>query len=215
MVSSSITFHPVQFHSCHNQYGRVHELNSRDRAGVLYNLKPVSPFCLSLLPSVFKVVEILHSRSVLRGIGVENRKGGTEVVTFVDKPMMFTISNPGVVFIPAISGLVSMNCRIFLNLLDYMAFLTLKKKRKECFIEDYDCFILNDVRNYVQFQLDIDDYEEVYSYMPNNLVGNTIYKTLFTRKTNVENCISDFMGFQSLFDCLLSLLDDEGKKKVQ
>lgn len=65
--------------------------------------------------------------------------------------------------------------------MDYLAFYTLKGSREFRLPQHDACIVMSHVSNYMHMVVDSDDYDEVYMFFPNTVVGRTIALTLKRR----------------------------------
>lgn len=84
---------------------------------------------------------------------------------------------------------------------DFAAFKNIKELpliTKPC---SCDCFIVEDVSNIFSVAVELDDYDKTYIFLPNNIVWQTVAKTLENRnKRHIYNCSCLFKGYKTLHE---------------
>jgi len=85
------------------------------------------------------------------------------------------------------------------DMMDYLAYQTLQKNGFVRLPSDCDFMIMSDVRNFIHISVEGDDYDMVYLYFPNDVMGCTITKTLKDRygKHAIE-CNPLYKGYNNL-----------------
>jgi len=88
---------------------------------------------------------------------------------------------------------------MFADMMDYLAYQTLQKNGFVRLPSDCDFMIMSDVRNFIHISVEGDDYDMVYLYFPNDVMGCTITKTLKDRygKHAIE-CNPLYKGYNNL-----------------
>jgi len=135
---------------------------------------------LKVHPAVRSVSYRLFSR-IYQGVGVVNQNNGIE---FIDQDMTgfsVTLNNTGITFLPSRRGHRGDKLCVFLALSDYLAYQTLQRNGYVRLPSDCDAVIMSDVRNFVHAAIEGDDYDRVYLYFPNDIIGHTITRTLKER----------------------------------
>ena len=131
-------------------------------------------------PAVQSVSYHLFSRTY-HGVGVINQNNGIEFISqdMVDAPI--TLNKSGITFLPIKKEEKSKRLCVFFTLSDYLAYQTLQKNGYIRLPSDSDAVIMSDVRNFIHIAIEGDDYEIVYLYFPNDVIGITITRTLKDR----------------------------------
>lgn len=115
------------------------------------------------------------------GVGVINQNNGIEFINqdLMDSPV--TLSNTGITFLPLNKETRSSKLCVFFDITDYIAYQALHINGFVRLPSDCDAMIMSNVRNFVHALVEGDDYETVYLYFPNNVIGSTITRTLKDR----------------------------------
>ena len=133
------------------------------------------------------------------GVGVINQNNGIEFVgqDLTDSPM--TLNSSGVTFLLMEKEHRSDKLCMFADMMDYLAYQTLQKNGFVRVPSDCDFMIMSDVRNFIHISVEGDDYDMVYLYFPNDVMGCTITKTLKDRygKHAIE-CNPLYKGYNNL-----------------
>lgn len=127
---------------------------------------------------------------------IADRKKDNAVARFV------TFEQPGILEFPLLKGMKSKSCCLFFDIFDYLSYSHL--------VDNYflsgiprgcDCIVMNDIRNFITMLLHSDDYDNVYCFFPNTVLGKTMEKTVTTRKkSRVASCSSLFKYCITLYE---------------
>lgn len=139
-------------------------------------------------PNIY-FVEFSCLNRAFRGYGIKNSNGGVEFINSDYMEVPVTLKNNGFVIIYQKEGEVSKNCCLFYDFVDYLSFYTIQKLNFFQMSEGYDCFIMSNVKNFISMVVETDDYDNIYMFFPNDVVGTTISQTIENRnKRHVHNC---------------------------
>lgn len=131
-------------------------------------------------PAVLSVSYRLLSHTY-HGLGVVNQNNGIEFISQNMTGSQVTLNHTGITFLPVKSGRKSSRLCVFFSLPDYLAYQTLQKSGYIRLPSDCDAVIMSDVRNIIHIAIEGDDYDVVYLYFPNDIIGSTITRTLKDR----------------------------------
>lgn len=132
------------------------------------------------LPEVHSVTCRFLSR-VYHGVGVINQNKGIEFIPHDQVDSSVTLSSSGITFLPLNKDSRSRKLCVFFNVTDYVAYQTLQKSGFIRLPSDCDAMIMSDVRNFIHISVEGDDYDMIYLYFPNDVLGRTITRTLKDR----------------------------------
>lgn len=122
-----------------------------------------------------------------------------------------TIDQPGILFFPYKKGVKSKACCLFMNMFDYLSYVCLI-----CCIEGQhipsgcDSLVMNDPRNFFSLMISSDDYDKIYVFFPNTMLGSTLSQTIIQR--NPDRAISAahyYEKFVDIHELAKSLTDEE------
>lgn len=95
-------------------------------------------------------------------------------------------------------------CCVFLDFLDYLAFLSLRSMGVLQRPVGSDCLVLNSYSEFPNFILELDFYDKIYSFLPFSLIGRTMDKTLRSRhKSAVHQCVTFYRKYSTLKNYLI------------
>lgn len=127
---------------------------------------------------------------------ITDRKKENAVASFV------TLDQPGILEFPLLKGMKNKSCCLFFDIFDYLSYSYLVDNSflsglpRGC-----DCIVMNDIRNFITLLLHSDDYDNVYCFFPNTVLGKTMEKTVTTRKkSRVASCSSLFKNCTTLYE---------------
>lgn len=114
-----------------------------------------------------------------------------------------TIDRPGYLIFPLTKDMSSKECILFMEFFDYLSYmhLTGDDDTSTVFPRHCDCYVMNDVRNFISTMLDTEHYDKIYCFFPDTVLGRTMEQTLLQR--NPEHVVSGFKyykGYISLYD---------------
>ncbi len=136
---------------------------------------------------------------VYHGVGIVNQNHGVEFISQDLTDESITLNNSGITFLPIKKEHRSSRVCVFFNLSDYLAYQTLQKSGYIRLPSDCDSIIMSDVRNFIHLAIEGDDYDTVYLYFPNDVIGNTITRTLKDRYGEYAIvCNPLYKGYDSL-----------------
>lgn len=131
-------------------------------------------------PAVRSISYRLFSHTY-HGVGIVNQNNGIEFINQNLTGSPVTLNNVGITFLPMKSGYKSSRLCVFYSLSDYLAYQTLQKNGYIRLPSDCDAVIMSDVRNFAHIAIEGDDYDVVYLYFPNDVIGSTITQSLKDR----------------------------------
>ncbi|MDY3852456.1 MAG: hypothetical protein SO013_06145 [Prevotella sp.] len=110
-----------------------------------------------------------------------DKSNGMEFINQEVPSPSVTLNRSGIVYIPMEKEYRSQNVCVFFDMLDYLAYQTLQKNGFVKLPSDCDAIIMMNVRNFIHLAIEGDDYNKVYLYFPNDVIGKTITQTLKER----------------------------------
>lgn len=139
------------------------------------------------LPDCVYSIDCICGNKLRHGIGVRNVKGGVEFINFDNMQDATTIKNCGISIIPASSD-KSEDCCVFFSLRDYLVYNTLSLSCDTRLPTDCDALLLSSSCNIIDLIVESEDYERVYTFLPNDDLGTIISKTM--KQRNPMNVIN-------------------------
>lgn len=85
------------------------------------------------------------------------------------------------IFLPATKAKRSEKVCIFYGMMDYLAYKALQKSDFVRLASDCDIIVMTDSKNIVHAMVEGDEYQSIYLYLPNDVVGSTIAQTMVQR----------------------------------
>jgi len=161
-----------------------------------YNLSSVGRV---LLPKNLKRVEVLSLNKFYEGIGMSNINGGMEFYANNLPQSPITIGEHGIIHITRFNELLSKNCCVFDNFIDYLSFLKMTsdlpaKEQSIC-----DIIIVGSVTNFSEVIKLSEKYKTVNCYFPFSVYGRVMFQTF---KDKFGDKVSDsskiFAGYKYL-----------------
>ena len=118
----------------------------------------------------------------------------------------FTVGEPGLITVPFIAEMKNKKCCLFMDMYDFLAY---------DFASNYeyardlprlcDNIILNDPRNFMTMYMNIDTYDHIYCFFPNNLSGVLLASAIKGRKDGCVQNLSDYYkGYVSMYEYVLT-----------
>lgn len=149
--------------------------------------------------------ECLHH--LFHGIGIRNVHNGLEFFNDDEYKQPKTAGVPGLVVIVNTLCQENRSCLLFENLMDMLAFLTLQKHhllgRRLRVPPECDYIILNKVANLQYLFSRIQEYCNIYCFLPNTDYGEVLAKTVIDlHKGNSKNCSSLYSRCKTIADYL-------------
>lgn len=152
---------------------------------------------LKELPEIHSVSCRILSKTFY-GMGVINQNNGIEFVNH-DLQETVTLSSSGITFIRLEKECRSKKLCVFYDMKDYLAYQILQKNGFVRLPSDCDFIIMSNVKNFIHISIEGDDYETVYLYFPNDVIGMTITLTLKDRYgVNAVVCNPLYKGYTNL-----------------
>ena len=135
----------------------------------------------SKLPSCIQGVQFSCLGKYYQGFGFRNDIGGVEFFHQLYTPFPVTLKSYAPTTLRSPKAKEYQACCLFYDFMDYLAFYTLKGSREFRLPQHDACIVMSHVSNYMHMVVDSDDYDEVYMFFPNTVVGRTIALTLKRR----------------------------------
>lgn len=155
------------------------------------------------IPSSVISVEVLCLNKICKGIGIKNRHGGMEFFSR-DYPIngLVNINYSEVLMFSSSKKVVSHSCCLFADVLDYLSYLTLLGEPEgEKLPRNCDCFVMNDVNNFIAIMLDTVSYDRVHCLFPNTDTGKTMEKTIIgTNQSRATTEARLYHNYESLHE---------------
>ena len=126
-------------------------------------------------PRCLKYVEVTSLNVIYKGVGIRNVNGGMEFYCSELCSFPFTVSKRGITIVPFVEGHISRICCLFVDLLDYLSYLTLIERHGHP-MPDGDCIIMGGPFNFMDLLPEISSYHCVYCYFPLTVAGQTMYR---------------------------------------
>lgn len=154
------------------------------------------------LPPLMKCGEILYLNRIIRGVGIRNTQGGMEFFSSDISHRNFnTVGSLGVVFLPLKPDARTRSCCLFADMFDCLAYLSmLQEEGGSTFPHHCDCYVMNDVRNYVPMMLDVVNYGRIHCFFPNNEWGQVMTATFTKRNARSRSESERYLDYESLYD---------------
>ena len=161
------------------------------------------PHCL---PSSMKSCEVLFLNRIIRGVGIRNTQGGMEFFSRDISLRHFnTVGQLGVVSLPIKPNKKTETCCLFADMFDYLAYLTLLQDDRGATLPCHcDCYVMNDVRNYIPMMLDVVNYERVHCFFPNNDWGQVMTATFIMKNSRSGSESRRYLDYEYLYDYLMA-----------
>lgn len=161
---------------------------------------------LHRLPAHLTGVEFSYIGKFYQGIGMKNDLGGVEFFHHEHAPETVTLRAAAPITCHHPKNKHSHTCCLFYDFMDYLAYCSLKGNSHFHLPQNATCIIMSHVGNFMHMVVDSDDYDEVFLYFPNTLVGKTISMTLKQRNQHrVKNCDILYKGYRSLREFVMEL----------
>jgi len=166
-----------------------------------YNLdeKVVAEYC--------SCVEFECMNRVIHGIAMRNMHNGIEFFNDNECKQPKTIGLSGLVVVINSLRLYNRSCILFENFMDLLAYLTLKKHkllgRYSKLPSTYDYIVLNNAANFRYLLKKIEEYNNIYSFFSNTILGETLEMSLDSiSHGNFENCSKLYSRCKTITDYL-------------
>ena len=167
-------------------------------------------FDLQAITSRVRYAEVLHLNKMYCGLSLRNINGGMEFHSPDMKARSITIGRPGIIFQPMLAGARSRECILLADIMDLLAFQTLRRMMPGTFPDKIDFIVLNDPRNIASMIVDSDLYEKVWCAFPDTVSGKSLEMTILHRNgKNARSARHLFEGHSSLYDMLTDILESE------
>lgn len=166
-----------------------------------YNLSSVGRV---LLPKNLKRVEVLSLNKFYEGIGMSNINGGMEFYANNLPQSPITIGEHGIIHITRFNELLSKNCCIFDNFIDYLSFLKMTsdlpaKEQSIC-----DIIIIGSVTNFPTVERLCEKYKTINCYCPFTVYGRTMLLSIRDKfGDKVSDASNVFSGYKCLSDYVI------------
>ena len=151
----------------------------------------------SSIPEEVYSIDCSSLNRVWHGIGMRNVHGGVEFISLTEMKRPTTIHRKGITLQPSKKGSVA-SCCLFINFMDYLAYLSLSKDGKIALPKECDCIILNHHFNLSHFLVESEEYEEVNLFLPNSSAGKVLTRTIMDRNPAAVDWSGSYIHFQSL-----------------
>ena len=158
------------------------------------------------LPPMMKSCEVLFLNRIVRGVGIRNTQGGMEFFSRdVSLRHFYTVGPLGVVSLPQKADSKTEICCLFADMFDYLAYLTLlREKRCASFPRHCDCYVMNDVRNFIPMMLDVVNYGRIHCFFPNNDWGQVMTATFIMKNSRSGSESRRYLDYEYLYDYLMA-----------
>lgn len=130
------------------------------------------------------------------GIGMRNVNGGVEFISFEEMKTPTTIHQRGITVICSEEG--GWDCCLFVNFIDYLAYLSLLKEEALELPRRCDSIILNHPCNLSHFLAESEDYDIVHLLLPNTPAGKVLARTVMDRSASTVDWSVGYVHYQSL-----------------
>ena len=158
------------------------------------------------LPAHLQGVEFSYIGKLYQGIGMPNDMGGVEFFHHEHAPDTLTLRAAGPITCHHPKIKHSPICCLFYDFMDYLAYCSLRGNTHFHLPQYATCIVMSHVTNFMHMVVDSDDYDEVYLFFPNTLVGKTISKTLKQRShERIKNCDVLYKGYSNLREFVTEL----------
>ena len=139
------------------------------------------------LYGIIKTMVIKYYNVYIQGITIPNDNGGMEFYapSHFDKPI--TLFHDYTTTITYHRKKRSDSCCLFANMIDYFAYKTMQHKKQHSDVLPFrcDCVIMNKPINFLNATIEVEGYNHVYSFLPLDDVGISMYKTLQERNPSI------------------------------
>lgn len=154
---------------------------------------------LKKIPSILQSVEFGSLGKLYQGFGIQNDMGGVEFFhpDYTKNPVTLRACGITTVLNPKVKD--TQVCCVFYDFMDYLAYCSLQGSAELRLPYQGTCIIMSHVKNFMHMVVDSDDYDEVYVFFPNTVVGETIALTLKQRnQKKVKNFSIFYKGYRNL-----------------
>lgn len=104
-------------------------------------------------------------------------------------------------FLPATKAKRSEKVCIFYDVMDYLAYKSLQKSDFVRLASDCDIIIIADAKNIIHAMIEGDEYQNIYLYLPNDIIGFTIVQTMVQRHgKHAVVCNPLYKGYANLLE---------------
>ena len=142
----------------------------------------------SHLPPCLKSVEVTALNVIYKGVGIRNVSGGMEFYCGQLYNSPFTVRRHGITYIPRVVGHRSSTCCIFVDFLDYLAYLTLLDKH-DIPLPEGDCIVMGNVKNFIDILHESLLYLKAACFFPFTQTGQIMSHTIKgERKYSTNDC---------------------------
>lgn len=151
------------------------------------------------VPSILQSVEFGSLGKLYQGFGIQNDMGGVEFFhpDYTKNPVTLRACGITTVLNPKVKD--TQVCCLFYDFMDYLAYCSLQGSAELRLPYQGTCIIMSHVKNFMHMVVDSDDYDEVYVFFPNTVVGETIALTLKQRnQKKVKNFSIFYKGYRNL-----------------
>ena len=151
------------------------------------------------IPSILQSVEFGSLGKLYQGFGIQNDMGGVEFFhpDYTKNPVTLRACSITTVQNPKVKD--TQVCCLFYDFMDYLAYCSLQGSAELRLPYQGTCIIMSHVKNFMHMVVDSDDYDEVYVFFPNTVVGETIALTLKQRnQKKVKNFSIFYKGYRNL-----------------
>lgn len=170
------------------------------------------------IPDSVISVEVLCLNRICKGVGIKNRHGGMEFFSR-DYPIngLVNINHSEVLMFSSSKKMTSHSCCLFADMLDYLSYLTLLGEPEgEKLPRNCDCFVMNDVNNFIAIMLDTISYDHVYCLFPNTDTGKTMEKTIISKNQSRAIAESElYNNYESLHEYVKVVRQHEKKTNTK
>nr|WP_297934957.1 hypothetical protein [uncultured Lachnoclostridium sp.] len=152
-------------------------------------------------------VNVLRAGTVISGIGVENPQGGVEFVSADFTRPSYSIGEISPLRLYCNDKYNrTETCCVFYDILDYLAYIFIRKIHMFGVPNDADCFIMSSSKNYHQLVVETDVYKKILLFLPKDVFGRTMSLSIQKRNpTHVINCDFYYGNLTNLFDFMKTI----------